>query len=59
MDNPVLFRACIREKMLKKCTKYTMNARSCDFIQNGNSGFITYAKMPKNLLTFFSLRSIL
>jgi hypothetical protein len=29
------------------CIKYTMSATFCDFTQNGNSGFITYAKIGR------------
>ena len=31
----------------KTCIKYTMSAAFCDFTQNGNSGFITYAKIGR------------
>ena len=37
----------------------TKNAEYGDFEQKTIYSFITYAKMPKNLLTFFSIRSIL
>ena len=51
--------AIIAVKSKKIRTKYTMNAASCDFEQKEIAAFMTYAKMLKKLLTFFSLRSIL